>query len=241
LRFHTKTAGSTLAAQQPDNNIVRVALQALSAVLGGTQSLHCNGRDEALALPTEESATIALRTQQILLHESGVANTVDPAGGAYAIEVLTADIEQQAATLLAQIDALGGTLAAIETRFIQGHIEESAYRTQQAIDAGTTILVGVNGYTDSGSRPRLPLFQIDPLVEQHQVDRVRSVRARRSDVAFREALIRVRDAALAGTNLVPPIVGAVEAGSTLGEISDVLRNVFGEYGTSGGRLPRRIT
>lgn len=229
LRFHTQTAGSTLTAQQPDNNIVRVALQALSAVLGGTQSLHCNGRDEALALPTEESATIALRTQQILLHESGIANTADPLGGAYAIESLTADIEQRVTTVLAEIDGLGGTLAAITSGYIQRHIEESAYRTQRAVDAGVSVIVGVNRYADNGSQPRLTVFDVDPEVERRQVERVRHVRARRSETVCRSVLTSVRDAATAGTNLVPPIISAVEADATLGEISDVLRAVFGEH------------
>src|SRR5687767_7421113 len=160
LRFHTQTAGSTLTARQPDNNIVRVALQALSAVLGGTQSLHCNGKDEALALPTEENATTALRTQQLLLHESGVANTVDPVGGAYTIEVLTSRIERDAASLIERIDSLGGTLAAIETGYIQREIQDSAYRAQQAIDAGEAVVVGVNRYADDG-RKSTRVFQID--------------------------------------------------------------------------------
>jgi methylmalonyl-CoA mutase N-terminal domain/subunit len=232
LRFHTQTAGSTLAAQQPDNNIVRVALQALSAVLGGTQSLHCNGRDEALALPTEESATIALRTQQILLHESGVANTADPVGGSYAIEELTTEIERDAMAVLTSIDELGGTLAAIEKGYIQRRIEDSAYRTQQALDAGTAVIVGVNRYADggNGSRPTQAVFRLDSAVERRQAERVAEVRARRSEAAWRSALTLVGDAARAGTNLVPPIIGAVEADATLGEIADVLRGVFSEHG-----------
>jgi methylmalonyl-CoA mutase N-terminal domain/subunit len=228
LRFHTQTAGSTLTAQQPDNNIVRVALQALAAILGGTQSLHCNGKDEALALPTEESATIALRTQQILLHESGVANTVDPAGGAYAVEAITSQIEEGAAALLARIDAMGGTLAAIEAGFIQREIQESAYTAQLAVDRGESIVVGVNRYTDAAP-PAADVFSIDPAVEARQIERVRAVRSGRSEEAWRTALEGVRRAALGGENLVPLIISAVEAHATLGEVADTLRGVFGEY------------
>ena len=187
LRFHTQTAGSTLTAQQPDNNIVRVALQALAAVLGGTQSLHCNGKDEALALPTEEAATVALRTQQIILHESGVANTVDPVGGAYAIEEMTNRIEAEARELLERIDAIGGTLVAIESGYIQRQIQQSAYETQRAIDAGDVTVVGVNRYADA--TPAMPhIFQVDPEVERQQIDRVRAVRAGRSETEWRQAL-----------------------------------------------------
>ena len=229
LRFHTQTAGSTLTAQQPDNNIVRVALQALSAVLGGTQSLHCNGKDEALALPTEESATTALRTQQILLHESGVANTVDPVGGAYAIEELTSRLEADASSMIARIDALGGTLTAIETGHIQGEIRESAYRAQQAVDAGTAVVVGVNRFTDDAHRHMTQVFQVDPAMEQAQVDRVRALRQSRSEGAWRESVSAVERAARGGDNLVPPIIAAVEQLATVGEIADTLRGVFGEY------------
>jgi methylmalonyl-CoA mutase, N-terminal domain len=228
LRFHTQTAGSTLTAQQPDNNIVRVALQALAAVLGGTQSLHCNGKDEALALPTEESATVALRTQQILLHESGVANTVDPVGGAYAIEARTNRIEAEAQALIDRIDSLGGTLAAIEAGDIQRQIQEAAYQAQQAIDSGTATVVGVNRYVDEQSA-RVDLFRIDPEIERQQADRVRAVRASRSAQAWREALDGVDRAARGDDNLVPPIIRAVEAHATVGEVADTLRAVFGEY------------
>ena len=178
LRFHTQTAGSTLTAQQPDNNIVRVALQALAAVLGGTQSLHCNGRDEALALPTEESARLALRTQQVIAAESGVANTVDPFGGAYAIEEMTNHIEDDARALLDRIDAAGGTLAAIEAGIIQREIQESAYRAQQEIDSGERVVVGVNRFA-SDEAPGIEVLQIDPDIERRQVERVRRVRAAR--------------------------------------------------------------
>jgi methylmalonyl-CoA mutase N-terminal domain/subunit len=232
LRFHTQTAGSTLTAQQPDNNIVRVGLQALSAVLGGTQSLHCNGRDEALALPTEESAMIALRTQQILLHESGVANTADPLAGAYAIESLTNRIETGATEILARIDAAGGALAAIETGYIQQQIQDAAYQAQQAVDAGETVVVGVNRFIqDDDSVPdhSSGAFRLDPELEGQQIERVRAVRAGRSQHEWREALARVGHAAKDGSNLVPPIIAAVEARATLGEVADALRFVFGEY------------
>ena len=230
LRFHAQTAGSTLTAQQPDNNIVRVALQALAAVLGGTQSLHCNGRDEALSLPTEDSARIALRTQQILLHESGVANTADPLGGSYAIEALTNRIEREATALLDRIDAMGGALSAIESGFIQGQIQDAAYRAQQAIDAGETVVVGVNRYgAGTPATAEIDVFRIDPQMEQLQCGRVRAVRAGRDDARWREALAAVETAAQGSTNLVPPIIAAVEGGATLGEIAETLRRVFGEY------------
>jgi methylmalonyl-CoA mutase N-terminal domain/subunit len=228
LRFHTQTAGSTLTAQQPDNNIVRVTLQALAAVLGGTQSLHCNGRDEALALPTEESARIALRTQQIIAAETGITGAVDPVAGSYAIESLTNDIERGASGILERIDAMGGTLAAIERGFIQREIQDSAYRAQQAIDAGTSVVVGMNRFADSGSRP-VPTFNIDPEVERRQIERVRAVRAGRSEPAWKAAIAAVGETAAAGGNLVPPIIAAVEAHATVGEIADAMRAVFGTY------------
>ena len=233
LRFHTQTAGSTLTAQQPDNNIVRVTLQALAAVLGGTQSLHCNGKDEALALPTEANATLALRTQQILLHESGVANTVDPAGGAYAIEAETTRIEQEAEVLIARIDAAGGTLAAIDSGFIQRQIQEAAYQAQQAIDSGRAVVVGVNRHVGAGVAA-VDRFRIDPAVEQQQIDRVRALRAGRSDGDWRAALAAIRRAAAGSDNLVPPIIAAVRNYATLGEVADTLRVAFGEYGAPAG-------
>ena len=228
LRFHTQTAGSTLTAQQPDNNIVRVALQAMAAVLGGTQSLHCNGRDEALALPTEESARIALRTQQVVAYESGVVNTVDPVAGAWAIERLTDEIEQQAVALLEKIERLGGTLAAIETGAIQREIQDSAYRTQQAIDRGDQVVVGINRFVDE-TPSSIEVLQIDPEVERRQTDRVRAVRATRDQASCATALEAVAAAARDGSNLVPPIITAVEAKATVGEVSDAMRRVFGEY------------
>jgi methylmalonyl-CoA mutase, N-terminal domain len=230
LRFHTQTAGSTLTAQQPDNNIVRVAIQALAAVLGGTQSLHCNGRDEALALPTEESARIALRTQQIISEESGVANTVDPVGGSYAIESMTDEIEHGAQAILDRIEHAGGTLAAIETGLMQREIQESAYRAQLAVDAGESVIVGVNRFKTNGQgASSRALLTIDAEVEQQQIERVRAVRAGRSTTDWQTALDRVGTAARDGSNLVPPIIAAVEAKATLGEIADAMRTVFGEY------------
>ena len=231
LRFHTQTAGSTLTAQQPDNNIVRVALQAMAAVLGGTQSLHCNGRDEALGLPTEAAAQIALRTQQIIASETGVTNTVDPVGGAWAIEVLTDQVEADAVALLDQIDERGGALAAVEAGFIQREIQESAYRAQQAVERGDATVVGVNGFTDTGPETASPIevLRIDPAIERDQVSRVRALRASRDLPACKAALDGVQQAARDTTNLVPPILAAVEARATVGEIADALRSVFGEY------------
>ena len=228
LRFHTQTAGSTLTAQQSDNNLVRVALQALAAVLGGTQSLHCNGKDEALALPTEESATIALRTQQIILHESGVANTVDPVAGSYAVEEMTSRIEREASDLLDHIDRLGGTLAAIEAGYIQQQIQEAAYRAQQAIDSGDATVVGVNRFADD-AMPQTNVFRVDPDTERRQVERVRAVRAARSQQEARAALDAVIAAARGTSTLVVPIIASVEARATLGEIADAMRSVFGEH------------
>jgi methylmalonyl-CoA mutase N-terminal domain/subunit len=228
LRFHTQTAGSTLAAQQPDNNIVRVAIQALAAVLGGTQSLHCNGRDEAMALPTEESAAIALRTQQIIAYESGVANTIDPVAGSYYIEQQTNRIEAEALALLARIDAAGGTLAAIEGGLMQREIQESAYRAQQAIDTKASIVVGVNGFTTDDPQ-LIELLRIDAEVERSQVERLARVRASRDAGAWRSALDAVAIAASGADNLVPFVINAVEAHATVGEISDTLRAVFGEH------------
>jgi methylmalonyl-CoA mutase N-terminal domain/subunit len=228
LRFHTQTAGSTLTAQQPDTNLVRVTVQALAAVLGGTQSLHTNARDEALALPTEESARIALRTQQILAEESGVANTVDPVAGAWAIEKLTDEIEAGARSILERLDASGGTLAAIEQGVMQREIQESAYRTQVAIDSGEQIVVGVNRYADA-AEATVDVLRIDPAIEAEQIERVRAVRASRGAGDCLAALQAVEQAARDGSNLVVPILAAVEARATVGEIADTMRRVFGEY------------
>jgi methylmalonyl-CoA mutase N-terminal domain/subunit len=228
LRFHTQTAGSTLTAQQPDTNIVRVAVQALSAVLGGTQSLHCNGRDEALALPTEEAAQIALRTQQILSAESGVANTVDPCGGAWAVEERTDAIERDARRLIDDIDASGGVLAAIDLGRIQRQIQDAAYAAQQRVDRGDDVIVGLNRYASQGPAA-IPLLQLDPGSERRQVARVREVRASRDRTAWARALALVGASARDGRNLVPAVLGAVEAHATLGEVADTLRREFGEH------------
>jgi methylmalonyl-CoA mutase N-terminal domain/subunit len=228
LRFHTQTAGSTLTAQQPDNNIVRVAIQALAAVLGGTQSLHTNSRDEALALPTEESARIALRTQQLIAYESGVVNTVDPCGGAYYIESLTNSIEREARELLDRIEALGGTLAAIESGYIQRQIQESAYKAQVAIDTSEAVVVGVNQYTTDEPN-RIEVFSLDPTLEEQQRARVAAVRRERDQAAWQAAIAAVEQAAKGSDNLVPAIINAVEARATVGEIADAMRRAFGEY------------
>jgi methylmalonyl-CoA mutase N-terminal domain/subunit len=228
LRFHTQTAGSTLTAQQPDNNIVRVAVQAMSAVLGGTQSLHTNGRDEALALPTEDAARIALRTQQIIGYESGVANTIDPFAGSYHVEKLTSEIEEGARELLTRIESVGGTLAAIESGYIQRQVQESAYKAQLAVDSGEATVVGVNKYVTDESTS-IEVFQVDPNLEAQQKERVQAVRASRNAGKWHAALDAVRGAATSSDNLVPPIIEAVEAYATVGEIADALRGMFGEY------------
>jgi methylmalonyl-CoA mutase, N-terminal domain len=228
LRFHTQTAGSTLTAQQPDNNLVRVAIQALAAVLGGTQSLHCNGMDEALGLPTEAAARTALRTQQVIAHESGVVNSVDPLAGAWAVEAATTRIEREAVAMIERIDTAGGTLAAIEQGLIQREIQESAYRAQQAIDTREAVVVGVNQYR-AANQDGIDVLRIDPELERQQAGRVAAIRARRDDSAWRASIDDIVAAARSETNLVPPIVRAVEGYATLGEISDALRGVFGEH------------
>jgi methylmalonyl-CoA mutase N-terminal domain/subunit len=228
MRFHTQTAGSTLAARQPDNNIVRVAIQAMAAVLGGTQSLHCNGRDEALALPTEESARIALRTQQIIAAEAGVANTVDPVGGAWAIEARTHHMESEARALVDAIDEAGGTLAAIEQGWIQRRIQDAAYAAQQAADGGEAVVVGVNRFATE-EPAAIEILTIDPDAERRQAARVAGLRRTRDAAAWRQALDALRAAAGGSANLVPPVIAAVEARATLGEIADTLRGVFGEH------------
>ena len=228
LRFHSQTAGSTLTAQQPQVNVVRTTLQALAAVLGGTQSLHCNALDEALGLPTEETAELALRTQQVLAYESGAADTTDPLGGSYAIESLTNAVQKQAEALLAEIDRRGGALKAIETGWIQGEIRDSAYRFQKALDAREATVVGVNAFTTDEKVP-VEIFTIDPKAEEHQIRRLAALRSRRDGNRVARALEGVEEAARTDENLVPPILAAVEAYATLGEISDRLRNVFGEH------------
>jgi methylmalonyl-CoA mutase N-terminal domain/subunit len=228
FRFHTQTAGSTLTAQQPDVNIVRVTLQALAAVLGGTQSLHTNARDEALGLPTESSALIALRSQQIIAAESGVTNTIDPLGGSYAIEKLTSQVEEAAKEYMRKIDALGGTLRAIENGYVQREIQQAAYDYQKFIESGQRVVVGVNRYQDERGTP-LPLLRIDPEVERSQVERLGKLRARRDASRLQAALRQVEETARSEQNLMPAILEAVKAYATVGEISDVMRKVFGEY------------
>ena len=228
LRFHAQTAGSSLTAQQPENNIVRVAIQALAAVLGGCQSLHTNGLDEALALPTEDAALLALRTQQIIAHETGVANTADPAGGSYAIEALTDEIEARAKDYIKKIHALGGMLRAIETGYVQGEIQKAAYEYQRAIERGEQIVVGVNQFATEKETP-IPTQRIDPDNEREQVERVRALRARRDSERAFASVAEVERRARSGENLMPAIANAVEAFATVGEISDAMRGVFGEY------------
>src|SRR5215831_1762239 len=230
LRFHTQTAGSTLTAQQPENNIVRTALQALAAILGGTQSLHTNSFDEALGLPTEEAARIALRTQQIISYETGAPNTVDPLAGSYYIESLTNAIEERANLYLEKIEALGGTLRAIEKGYIQQEIQNAAYDFQQSVDRLENVVVGVNRFqTEDGADRAIPIQRIDPDLERKQVERVQALRARRDKAAWEAAVRKVEDAARSGDNLMPHVIAAVESSATVGEISDALRRVFGEY------------
>ncbi len=229
LRFHAQTAGSTLTAQQPDNNVVRVALQAFAAVLGGCQSLHTNSRDEALALPSEESARIALRTQQIVAHESGAADLVDPLGGAYALEALTDDLEEKAIAYLTRIDSMGGMVQAIASGYPQREIEEAAYRYQKEIENKERVIVGVNEFVSEGDPP-LETMQVDPRLEALQVERLRAFRAARSQEAAQRALSDLKRAAEGTQNVLPQIVSAVKARATLGEIANGLRDVFGEHG-----------
>src|SRR5256714_1196409 len=228
LRFHAQTAGSSLTAQQPENNIVRVAIQALAAILGGCQSLHTNSLDEALALPTEDAALIALRTQQILAHETGIANTIDPVAGSYAIEHLTNEIESGAAAYIVKIDALGGMLRAIESGFVQGEIQKAAYEYQRAIERKEHIVVGVNDFVAEKDR-EIPTLRIDPQIEREQIARVQALRAKRDTGRAKSALDELQRRARISENLLPAILGAVEAYATVGEISDALRQVFGEY------------
>ncbi|MBL7200772.1 MAG: methylmalonyl-CoA mutase family protein [Anaerolineae bacterium] len=228
LRFHTQTAGSTLTAQQPDNNVVRVALQALSAVLGGTQSLHTNSRDEALCLPTAQSVQIALRTQQIIAHESGTADTVDPLAGSYYVEHLTDEIERQVMDYLQRIDALGGMLKAIEGGFVQREIQNSAYAYQKAVDSREQVVVGVNEFTVEEEQ-RYDMLRVDPAVEEEQRARLDRLRAERDSARVQDTLRALHAGAEGEDNLVPLILNCVRADATLGEICDVLRDVFGEY------------
>jgi methylmalonyl-CoA mutase, N-terminal domain len=227
-RFHVQTAGSSLTAQSVDNNVVRTTLQALAAVLGGAQSLHTNSRDEALALPTEDSVLLALRTQQILAYEAGVTETPDPLAGSYLVETLTDELEAAANEYLREIDAAGGTLRALEAGFQQRAIQESAYRTQLAIDRGDQVVVGVNRFRDEETRTP-PIQRIDPDGERRQVEGVRRVRAGRDAAAWEAAIRRLEDAARGTDNLLPPIIEAVQAFATVGEISDRLRSAWGVH------------
>jgi methylmalonyl-CoA mutase N-terminal domain/subunit len=229
LRFHTQTMGSTLTAQQPQNNIVRTAIEALAAVLGGTQSLHTNAYDEALGLPTEESVRIALRTQQIIAEESGVAETIDPLGGAHAIEALTSDIESRTLAEIKKVDGLGGALAGIEKGYQQRAIEDSAYKQQRAIESKEKVIVGVNAYRAEGDEPEVPITRVDQTVLERQRARLAELRTRREAARAAKARADLTTAARGTTNLVPLIVAAVEADVTLGEICADLRDVFGTY------------
>jgi len=228
LRFHTQTGGSTLTAQQPENNVVRVAIQALAAVLGGTQSLHTNSLDEALGLPTQQAVQVALRTQQIIAYESGAADSVDPLGGSYLIEALTDEIEARAREYIEQIDAMGGALAAIEHGFINREIQEAAYRTQQAIERGEQIVVGVNAFTVEEDVP-IEILRVDPAIEARQRERLAKLRASRDNERVAGLLSRLEQAARGSDNLMPLFIECVENDITLGEICGVLRDVFGEH------------
>jgi len=228
LRFHTQTGGSTLTAQQPDNNIVRVAIQTLAAVLGGTQSLHTNSKDEALALPTEDSVRIALRTQQIVAYESGVADTIDPLAGSYYVESMTNEIEKRAAEYIAKIDELGGAAKAIERGFIQQEIQDSAYRYQKEVESGERIVVGMNKFQIEESAPK-GLLKVDPAVGEMQKEKLKALRAERDNAKVQESLAELKRAAGTDENLMPYILTAVKQYATLGEICGVLREVFGEY------------
>jgi methylmalonyl-CoA mutase N-terminal domain/subunit len=228
LRFHTQTGGATLTAQQPENNIVRTALQALAAVLGGTQSLHTNAMDEALALPSDNAVRIAVRTQQIIASESGVADTVDPLGGAYFIEKLTDDLEEEARAYLDAIESRGGALTAIEQGYQQREIHENAYRLQKAVEEKRKLVVGVNAFADNGGNERIEVLRVDPALEEKQVQRLRALRDARDPDAVEDALYHVRAAAAGSANLMPVLIDAVERKVTLGEICDALRQVWGE-------------
>jgi len=233
MRFHTQTGGSTLTAQQPLNNIVRVTLQALAAVLGGTQSLHTNADEEALALPTEESATIALRTRQIIAYESGVADTVDPLGGSYYIEHLTNEMEQKVEEYLKKIDEMGGMIRAIELGYPQREIHESAYRQQQAMEKGEKIVVGVNKFVVEEEKRYTNILKVDPELESRQKQRLKELRSRRDSTMVMHTLKELKEAAKTQKNLMPYILEAVKAYATIGEITDVLREVYGEYTETG--------
>jgi methylmalonyl-CoA mutase N-terminal domain/subunit len=228
LRFHTQTGGSTLTAQQPLNNVVRVTLQALSAVLGGTQSLHTNGYDEALSLPTEEAARIALRTQQVIANESGAVDTVDPLAGSFFIESLTDELEEKAWEYIRKIDAMGGSVAAIESGYIQQEIARASYEYQRSVESGERIIVGVNKF-EVEEPPFDKLFSVDDSIRQVQMEKLKQLKSERDAAAVSAAIASVERAATDGTNLMPPIIDAVEKYATLGEVADAMRRVFGEY------------
>jgi methylmalonyl-CoA mutase, N-terminal domain len=228
LRFHAQTGGSTLTAQQPENNIVRVAVQALSAVAGGAQSLHTNSFDEALALPTERAARIALRTQQLLAHEAGATDSADPLGGSYFVEALTDELEALARELIERVDELGGAVAAIEQGFVQGEIEEAAFRHSEQVESGERVIVGVNRYVEEEPEP-IELHRIDPEAERRQLERTARVRAERDATAAQAALGAVRETARATENLLPPLREALRARCTIGELCNTLREEFGTY------------
>jgi methylmalonyl-CoA mutase, N-terminal domain len=228
MRFHSQTAGSTLAAQQVDVNVVRVTLQALAAVLGGTQSLHTNSRDEALALPTESSVLLALRTQQVIAHESGVADTIDPLAGSYFVETLTRELEEKAADYLHKIDDLGGAVAAIEAGYMQREIQNAAFLFQREIETGDRVVVGVNRFTQ-GAEPPAEVLKVNPEIEEKAKAALAALRAGRNEKTARRALEQVERAARDGSNLMPPIIDAVRAWATLGEIADAMRRVFGDH------------
>jgi methylmalonyl-CoA mutase N-terminal domain/subunit len=228
LKFHTQTGGSTLTAQQIENNVVRVAYQALAAVLGGTQSLHTNGKDEALALPTEKSVRTALRTQQILAHESGAADTIDPLAGSYYVESLTDGIEEDAFEIIEEVDRRGGMLEAVESQWVQRQIQDVAFERQREIEEGDRVIVGVNEF-EVDEEPEMDLEEVDPEQERNQRDRLQEVKADRDSAAVEDALASLREAAQGSENVMPHIVDAVKAYATVQEISDVLRDEFGEY------------
>jgi len=228
MRFHTQTAGCSLTAQEPENNIVRTTIEALSAVLGGTQSLHTNSMDEVLALPTEKAVKIALRTQQVIAYESGVANTIDPLAGSYLIETLTNQLEAEAEEYFRRIDDLGGVLPAIDCGFLQQEIADAAYEYQRSVDQGRQVVVGVNRY-NSGEKVQIDLLKIDPDVEEKQVRRLKQLKEKRDGDAVKRSLDRLKQTAAGGDNLIPKILEAVKVYVTEGEIVAALKEVFGEY------------
>jgi len=228
LRFHTQTGGATLTAQQPLNNISRVTIQTIAAIMGGTQSLHTNGFDEALGLPTEQAATIALRTQQIVAFESGIPETADPLAGSYFVENLTAEVGSKALELIQQIDEMGGSVAAIESGWMQNKISDSAYKYQKDIESKQKIIVGVNEY-QTEETTKIPVFKIDASIQEAQIEKIKTLKANRDNALAQSCLDAIAAAANAGHNIMPPVIAAVEAKCTLGEISDTLRKIFGEY------------